>query len=158
MTGSAVEARRYALKLLGYRSRSERELRRRLSQRGYQEPIVGETICFLKASGLVDDLACAENLRRIASEGKMLGYEAARNFLSERGIPRDVIDAVISYDEDREFRNARKLLDKRLRTMGNYLTDKDRKKLWSYLLRRGYSNITIRKAMSEMNIEEDSGI
>ncbi len=149
MTDSPDDAKRYCLRLLSYRGRSERELRERLGKKGFSEEVISPTFRYLKQSGYLDDDALAVNLKRQAVEKKLLGYEGIRTFMLKRGLPPEVIRSTLDYDEDGEFKNIHKLVDKKLKSMGNYLTESDKKKLWHFLARRGYSFEIIRKAMKE---------
>ena len=154
MTASAHDAKRYAFRLLGYRGRSERELRERLEKKGFSGDEISRTLEDLKRSGFVDDEALAGHLRRLALEQKHLGYAAARQFMRKRGLPRELVDAALGYDEETELENARRLLDKKCRTMGNYLTEKDRKRLYDFLSRRGFAGGVIGKALKELRFGE----
>ncbi len=149
MTDSPDDAKRYCLRLLSYRGRSESELRERLGKRGFSEEVISRTFRYLKQAGYLDDDALAVNLKRQALEKKSLGYEGARSFMLKRGLPREVIELTLGYDKDSEFKNIQKLVDKKLKSMGNYLTESDEKKLWNFLARRGYSFEVIRKAIKE---------
>jgi SOS response regulatory protein OraA/RecX len=53
-----------------------------------------------------------------------------------------------------ELRNAGKLVEKKLKSMGNCLTVDDRNKLWKFLARRGYSFGTIRDVLRDLYFEE----
>ncbi len=154
MTDSPDEARRYSLRLLSYRARSEKELRSRLERKGFSERSISPVIRFLKEAQFLDDAALAEQLRRQALDVKLLGFSSAKNHMIRRGLPKDIVEATLDFDEDEELRNAQKLVDKKLKSMGNYLTAKEKKKLWNYLARRGYSFGTIRKALKDLHIEE----
>ncbi len=154
MTDSQDEARRYSIRLLSYRARSEKELRRRLEEKGFSERTISPVIRFLKEAKFLDDTMLAEQLRRQAFEVKLLGFSAAKAYMLNRGLPRDIVDGVLDFDEDEQVLNARKLLDKKLKSVGKYLTADERKKLWNYLARRGYSSVTIRKALRDQHFEE----
>jgi regulatory protein len=149
LTDSADDAKRYSLRLLSYRGRSESEMREKLGKKDFPEEVISRTIGHLKQSGYLDDGALAVNLKRQAVEKKLLGYEGARTFMLKRGLPPEVIRSTLDYDEDGELENIHKLVDKKLKSMGNYLTESDKKKLWNFLARRGYSFEIIRKAIKE---------
>ena len=129
-------------------------MREKLIKKGFSEDIVSRTLDYLKQTGLIDDAALAANLIRQALEQKHLGYGAARQFMQKRGLPRELIGQTLGYDEDMELRNAWKLLDKKCRTMGNYLTKKDKKRLYDFLARRGYSPVVIGKALGDLKFCE----
>jgi len=154
LTDSLNDAKKYALRLLGYRGRSEAELRERLIGKGFPEGAVSRTLLYLKENGFIDDGALALNLKRQALDQKRLGCAAARSFMKRRGIPRDLIEATLGYDEEVELRNARDLLDKRLKSMENYLTKKEKKRLYDFLARRGFSSSVINKTFREYKVHE----
>ncbi len=154
MTDSPDEARRYSLRLLSYRARSEKEIRDRLGRKGFGEKSIAAAVRSLREAGFINDAALAEQLRRQAIEVKLLGFGSARAYMMKRGLPGEVIESILEPDEDEELLNAQKLVDKKLKTMGNYLTADERRKLWNFLARRGYSFGTIRKALKESGIEE----
>jgi len=155
LTDSAGDARRYSFRLLSYRGRSERELIEKLEKKGFSAEIISATAEYLKKAGFLDDRALALNLRRQALEQKLLGHSGARLLLLKRGIPGEIIDATLDYDEDAEARNLQKLVDKKLRSVGNYLSDRDKKKLWNFLARRGYSFSIIKKTLKDMRMHEE---
>jgi len=157
LTDSAVDAKKYAFRLLGYRSRSERELRERLSQKGFAENIIAGTLNYLKEIGYLDDIALAQNLTRQVIQDRLLGYSGARRFMLKRGLSREVIESTLEYDEDIELRNAKKLIDKKMKSMANYHSIREKKRLWNFLLRRGYSLSTANKVLKHYNFEKENG-
>lgn len=154
MTASEHDAKRCAFRLLSYRARSGRELRERLEKKGFSGEEVSRTLVYLKKAGFIDDAALAADLKRQALDQKHLGYAAARQFMRKRGLSREIIDSALGYDEDAEIGNARKLLDKKSKTMGNYLTKKDKKRLYDFLARRGFATAVIGKALGDLSFCE----
>lgn len=155
MTGSATDARAYALKLLRYRGRSEKELRDRLRQKGYSPEDINFTVQRLGESGFIDDRVLAENLKRQAMTNRNLAFEGTRRFMQQRGIPREIIDAVLGYDEQTELLHARKLIDKKQRSSEKYPEPKRTRSLIAFLLRKGYPLQVIRKAMKDHYRDEE---
>lgn len=155
MTDLERDAKKYAFKLLRYRGRSERELQERLLRKGFPDAIVSSAMASLKKAGFIDDSALAENLRREASANRLLGYQGIRNFLLKRGVPKSIVEASLDYDEDRELLNARKLLDKKSRFMGQHFSLREKRRLWGLLARKGYSPDTVRRALMNYNFNEE---
>lgn len=155
MTDSDNDARLYALRLLGYRGRSEKELRERLDRKGFNRNSIDAILFSLKQAGLVDDTALAGNLKRQAFERKLLGYEGARSYMLKRGLPRHVVESSLTYDEEAELVHALKLVEKKMASMANYSAKEKKTKLWNFLIRRGYSSGVIRKAMRDFNFDEE---
>lgn len=150
MTDSAPDAKKYAFRLLSYRSRSENELRERLEKKGFSEIDISATLKYLKEAGYVDDHGLALNLKRQAFNNKLLGHKRTRIFMLSRGVPDEVVDAALQYDEEAETEKIQKLIDKKLKTMGNYLDKKNEKRLWDFLVRKGYTFSTIRRACQNL--------
>ena len=142
--------------LLSYRSRSEKELQERLKKKGFPEKHIAATLKNLKQARYLDDHALALDLKRQAFNNKLLGHNRAKMFLLERGVPEDIVNETMAYDEEAEAQKIQRLIDKKLKTIGECPGDKERKKLWDFLLRKGFSYNTIRNAMHNMlDVEEE---
>lgn len=143
-----------ALRLLGYRDRSEKEMRDALAQKGFSGGVIGETLHLLKEKRFIDDERLAGMLRRDAMERKHFGRRAAKGYLLKRGIPAEVADAVLG-GADEYFDTARELVEKKLKTMKGYDRETVRRKLWGLLSRRGFSSDIIRRAMKSFGDKEE---
>lgn len=146
-------ARHYALKLLGYKARSEKELEERLKRKGFTDNIVSSTINYLKSIGMVDDRSLAESLKREALNIKLLSLNGAKKFILSRGIPRDIVKILFSSDENRDIENSRKIICKKLKLLRNYSPDIVRRRIYNHLLRKGYSYDTIKSVFREIKFE-----
>jgi len=149
------KARTYALKLLSYRGRSEQELRVRLRKKGFSETETVSAIHYLKQTGLVDDANLAETLKWEACTAKLLGNEGAKRYMLGRGLPRDIVETGLTYDEEKERTNARHLVDKKLRVLKNYPFTTVRRRLYNLLSRKGYSPGLIFELLKEKNIYKE---
>ena len=138
-------ALRSAYNLLRYRDRSEREMRERLTLKGYSEPTVAAVLEKLAGAGFLDDRRLAENLKRIGSEQKQLGKHGVKAWLQRRGIRREVIESVP--DTADEVAVAERLIEKKAGRMSALDADIRKKRLWSLLSRRGFSADTIRAVL-----------
>ena len=155
MTGSDDKAKQYSLKLLSYRGRSEKELEERLRKKGVSARGISSTMRSLKDTGLLNDLSLAESLKREALTYRMLSQAGARNFMLKRGIPRSIVDSVLSNDDNIDIDNAVKFVDKKLRVLGRYPAEIAKRRLYNLLLRRGYSSGTILKVLKEKIVKEE---
>ena len=149
------KARQYALRLLSYRGRSVRELEERLRRKGFTGYVVSSTIKHLKLTGLIDDKALAEALKREAMTTKFLSQYGARRFILARGISREIVDTVFSPDEEEDIKNANRLVDKKLRIIENLPTEKIKRRLHNLLFRKGYSLETIESVLKKRSFKED---
>jgi regulatory protein len=156
LTDSEANARKYSFMLLSYRGRSEKELRERLEKKGFSGRHIAGTLIYLKQAGLLDDHALALDLKRQAFHNKLLGYAGARSFLISRGVPDDIVDTSLTYDEEAEVQKIQKLIDKKLKSMGDYSDKKNARRLRDFLARKGYSYSAIRTALrNRMKFEEE---
>ncbi|MFO0752856.1 MAG: regulatory protein RecX [Thermodesulfovibrionales bacterium] len=151
---TAKSALQHAFKLLGYRDRSEKEMRGKLAQKGFSEGVIGETLRLLKEKRFIDDGRLAEILKRDAVERRHFGRRGAKGYLLKRGIPGDVADAVLG-GADEYLDAARELVEKKLKTLKGYDREAVRRKLWGVLSRRGFSSDVIRQAMKSFWDKEE---
>jgi regulatory protein len=155
LTDSQNKAKKYAVKLLGYRGRSEKELKERLLKKGISKTVASSTVQDLKRLGLIDDRSLAESLKREAFSRKFLSQQGAVRFLHHRGIPHKIIIQVLDDDEIIDIYNARKLIRKKIKNLRNYSPLHVKKKLYGLLARRGYSSDTIHKVLKENTFQEE---
>jgi regulatory protein len=149
------KAKQYALKLLSYRGRSEKELKERLIKKGIPEPLVSSTVDYLRNLGYLDDVSLAEALKREAITRKLLSQTGAKKYLLDRGITRDVIHRVFHQEEETDRENAKKYIRKKLRMLENHPQETVRRRLYNQLLRRGYSPETIVAAFKDKTINQE---
>jgi len=143
----------HAYKLLSYRGRSEKELRQRLILKGFDEHAVDSVITALTANGFLDDRKLAFALKRYAAESKHLGIWGTKNFLRDRGIPKEIIEEAM-HDVD-ETEGAWKIAQKMMRSVSSLTAGKSARKIYGALYRRGYSPETIRKTLYKFTLRED---
>ena len=155
MKDSPDKARQFALKLLSYRGRSEKELAERLHKKGFTKPVIFSTIHNLKDVGLIDDLALAGNLKEVALATKMLSQNGAKRYLLNKGISQEICDSVFSLDKTIDSENAKLFADKKRRVLANYPPETVRRRLYNLLLRRGYSHETIMPILKNINAKEE---
>jgi regulatory protein len=126
-----------ALNLLGYRARSEKEVRDRLRRYGYGEETVGGVIGRLKELGYLDD----EDFARIVGREKARRYGPRRVSaeLRKSGVDaelaRDVVDEEFAARSETE--EARSVAAQRYNRGGS---DAEARRVYGFLVRRGYSS------------------
>ncbi len=126
-----------ATHFLGYRPRSESELRKRLIQRGFQSASIEAVIARLREQSLVDDVAFArfwkENRDTFSPRSQWLtGLELRR-----KGVSDDIISTVVSDvdDDDSAYRAA----SSRVRRLPLSDYQAFHRRLGDFLKRRGFS-------------------
>lgn len=149
--GFRSEARNFALKLLGYRSRSRKELSEQLGRKGFSSSQINSTIKFLEQAGLVNDETVARELCRYAVEKKHFGKRGIEQFLYSRGIEKDLINEQMStLQQDIDHETAARLVKKRLQSLDHLPCHVIRRRLCGMLQRRGFLGDVIRAAMKSV--------
>jgi regulatory protein len=144
----------FALKFLSYRPRSIDEVRRRLTEKQFDEPTVDETIARLSRAGLLDDTAFARFWLENRDAFKPRSKRALRYELRQKGVANSVIDATLAgYEEnDAAYRAALNRVQKLARRPDQDF-DVIRRKLLAFLNRRGFSYSVARDAVERVFVE-----
>ncbi len=136
----APSAYQRALTRLARRDHSESELRRALLQRGHEDEEVEAALRRLHSERYLDDSGFAERFARSRLAGRGLGRLRVRQGLRERGVDRGTAEAGLRAalrevpEADALEAVARRYWRQRTRDEpANRL-----RKLWAFLLRRGY--------------------
>jgi regulatory protein len=148
-----VETYDRALNLLAFRARSARELGRRLMDKGASAACTEKVIEKLREVGLIDDADFARQVAR----SKVSGGASRRRVhqeLFKRGVARDVADeAVTEVLEDQNVDMvavAERIARKRLPSLASADAQSRRRRLYSFLARRGHDSETIRVVMGRV--------
>ena len=142
-----LAARSAALRLLGYRGRSEAEVRRRLAPR-YSVQTIERVITSLTEQGYLDDAAFAAQWRSNRERRRPRGKSLLRLELRGKGIPEETIrEALEDFEGLGNAYRAGQSLASRL--AGEEFT-KFRQRLWSFLQRRGFEGSVIRETVQTL--------
>jgi regulatory protein len=137
-----------ATRLLGYRPRSQTELRTRLQQHGYEAATVNKVVARLRELELLDDAAFARYWAENREEFSPRGRRLMELELRRKGLDRETIEqAVAGLDEDA---SARRAAEKKLRTLPVDEYDTFRRRLGDYLARRGFNYETIDRTVAAL--------
>lgn len=136
-----------AFRFLSYRPRSEAETRLRLQKLGYEDGQIEKVIANLKNSKLLDDKAFAEYWKENRNSFKPRGQRMLRSELKRKGVDSEVIDDVVEDTDDQD--NAYRSAMKRARTLPLSDYSQFRRRLSSYLQRRGFEFGVINNAVKE---------
>lgn len=151
-TEEAQKAFDSAVVLLSFRSRSEKELRTRLAQKGYEENWIDKAIEKLKYYGYLSDESFARLFAKDRQNLKKLGSRGIKAELKQKGIDNDIINEVIGEicSDEKELEQAISLCEKKYRTLGKDPIPKQKQKLMQFLVRKGYSFDIAGKAISSV--------
>ena len=130
------KTKKRALKILGNRSFSEKEMLKRLTDKGEAPEDAEETVKWLVGLGYINDSIYASLIVRHYS-AKGYGMARIRDELYKRGIPRDLWDEKLAeLDETEMTDTALEFLKKKLRGSNN---KDDLRRAKDTLVRRGFS-------------------
>jgi regulatory protein len=134
------KAKNYCFLLLKFRARSEKEIYSSLKRKKFDEEIIRAACKALKNNGFIDDNAFTKAW--IAARlKKPLGLERIKQELKLKGIADSVLESNIeeirgSYSQEDTIL---KVVKAKLSKFSSQDPDKIKKKLFGYLLRRGFS-------------------
>ena len=140
------EAIKKAMRLLVSKSRSERELRERLQREGYSEEETEAALEYVKSYGYVNDRRYAENY--IMSAGAKKSRAALRSFLADKGIAEELIEHALTEVPTDERDLIRELLYRKAGEP-HKMEEKELRRVYGYLARRGFSAGDIRHVLRE---------
>ncbi|NLU41902.1 MAG: regulatory protein RecX [Firmicutes bacterium] len=132
-----------AYKYLSYRARSIHEVREHLSKKGYSDEVIEEALDRLMQYGYLDDLEFARQFVRSKSDwgSRRLKYELARKRVHESIIAQTVPSS------DDEISRCRRLAQAYIRRRGPLLDQTLKRKLWAFLMRRGFASDIVESAV-----------
>ncbi|MDM8527160.1 RecX family transcriptional regulator [Anaerolineales bacterium HSG24] len=125
-----------ALRYLGYRARSEGEMRQHLLGKGHAEALIEETIDRLREEGYLDDEAFARLWLANREQLRPRGARALRYELRQKGVNDTVIEHVLA-DLDEEH-SAWAAIQPKLRQWRSLDWPTFQKKSMGFLNRRGF--------------------
>ncbi len=143
-----------AMHLLTDTAKTEKGLREKLRQGHYPEDIIEQAMDYVRSFGYLDDRKYAESfvLSRKESKSRKEIYAA----LLQKGVSAEQIQEVLDevYAEEGEREAIRKLILKKHVDVLQ-ANEEELHKLYGYLARKGFRYEEIRKAIEEMNADND---
>jgi regulatory protein len=149
-----------AFRFVSYRPRSEREIRDFLERKLKTWRVAGhvsvtKALNRLREYGHVDDRKFAEWWVSQRSVFRPKGARALRGELYRKGVPRDVVEDVLSGSSANaelfdEVASARKVIEKKLIRWVQIPIIEQKKKVYTFLAQRGFSSDTIEKIIDEL--------
>ncbi|MBQ2888948.1 MAG: regulatory protein RecX [Clostridia bacterium] len=145
-----IDCREYALKLITFRDRTRKELRDKLTQKGYDENTIEDVIAFLEEYGYINDFKYAQHFINDCVNLKKWGKIRIRSELLKRGVKRDVFESIL---EEAFQDGSDDMLINQIETrfknsdLGNV---KERTRIFNFFLRRGYCAEEIKGALNQV--------
>ncbi len=148
-----VRARQAAFSVLSRGPISIRRFRDKLARKGFSPGILSEVVDDFRNRGLLDDSAFARTYATSRLNAKGHGRHRIRTDLLKQGLERQVVDQTLADIEERTdwLTAARTLAEKRwprLKSIED--VSHRRKRLYDYLVRRGYDYDIVRRVVDEL--------
>ncbi len=148
-----------ALRLLGFRSRTEREMEKRLLEKGVGAEVAGRVCARLREIGYLDDRKFALDWIKSRAGGKCRSPSMLKRELQGKGISRSIAEEAVAEGlAGRDlFEEACALARRKMRQGGEGETSRLRPKVQGLLLRRGFDYDFIRKVIDATAPSPDDG-
>ena len=145
-----------SLRLLEATPKTRRELSKKLLDKGYPEAVVEETLNKLEEQGFLSDLAYAKNLASKLTQGKPSGRRKISFEMKRHGVPARIQEEVLSglTGED-EAERALELAKPKWLSFQRLAPEKRKKRIFDFLMRRGFDYQIVRDVMSQLKIETE---
>ena len=137
-----------ALHYLGYRPRSEAEVRQRLRRRGFRGEVIDEVVICLKERKLIDDVAFAHYWKDNRLSFRPRSRRLIKLELRQKGVATETANEVL---EDLDDGNAAYEAGlKKARALSGVDYNEFRRRLSGYLGRRGFDYGTVSSAVARL--------
>lgn len=148
-----VRGKEYLLILLSRRIYSRYEILRKLNNKGYSENIISNLVFWLEDNNHINDELFAKMWAQFRLQNKPIGRYRLNQELRLKGIKQDIIQKVIdkTYNEMDELTLARNLIKEKIASSEIKNIRIDSKKIYNFLLRRGFSIEISRNIYHELN-------
>lgn len=148
-----IQAQEKALRFIGYKMRTEKEVRQKLVENDFTQEIIEEVIFFLCKYKYINDREYAQKYIKERLRLSPRGAYALRMELLQRGISDEICQEALELTEFSETEDAVRWLERK--TKGQWPPDEKKKKqLYGFLQRKGYSYGVIKEAFTEMDEEQ----
>ena len=145
-----LKARDYSYRLLSYRQRSVKEITERLKKRNFAAGVIRKTLKYLSELKFLNDEQFARFWIRSKLQSRPCGWALLCYQLKQKGIAGELLDKVKSeyageYDE---YEAARRIADLRRSRYKGREPLKLKRRLYTYLRRRGFSQEAVLRALN----------
>ena len=137
----------WALRALGRKAHSTRELEAKLLARTDDSSVVAGVLGRLKAGGYLDDRQCIETLAAARLRRGDSGRSRLQREMAARGLPRDLVNQVLDemFPLAEELDHMRRSLERKLISLPEPWDEKRLARLYNYLLGRGFPAEAVRR-------------
>lgn len=135
-----------AMHLLNAMPRTEQQLREKLMQGEYPEDVIEVAVSYVKSFGYINDEAYVRNF--IISKRNCKSKREIVMLLGQKGLRGEIVDHIVEemYAEESELSTIKEIMRKK-RWNPSEMEEKERQKMFGYLMRKGFSYEEIRRAL-----------
>ncbi|TWT03013.1 recombination regulator RecX [Planococcus sp. CPCC 101016] len=145
-----------ALYYLGFRMRSEGEVRQKLKEKEYGDAVIDEAIKKLYTHKFLDDQQFSEALMRTQINSGKKGPRAIQQDMQKRGIDKQMQkDVLDSYSEEEQLEIAKGLAEKIAIKEKMKTPSQIHQKINDNLMRKGYNYSLIKLAIEGLDLEKN---
>lgn len=146
-----MNAYNYAVNLLSRAPKSEKELKMKMQDKGYDVIFIENVIKKLREQRYIDDERYSEMFISSKINTSKDGRRKIKEALYNKGINKEIIDEKLSsVSEEEEIERAFLLAKKKLASMKEEDTRKKTLKLSNYLINKGFEYSTVKKVVSSL--------
>jgi regulatory protein len=151
-------AKKSGFNILSRRDHSTFELSRKLKERGFSEIICAQVIAYLQSLQLLDDLKFIRQWSRFRLDLHSFGPLRLRKELLEKGLPCGEVDSFINHlpEEWAPEILVETALLKRYKDLAILKTEKNRRRVHDFLVRKGHSRAAIFSVFRKLSHQQKS--
>jgi len=148
-----IRGKEYLVRILSRRAYSRYEISKKLNRKGYSKNIIADLIFWLENNNYINDELFAEMWAQFRLQNKPIGRYKLNQELRIKGIKQDIIQKAIdkTYKEIDELTLARNLIKEKLVSSEIKNIRINPKKIYNFLLRRGFSIEISKNIYNELN-------
>lgn len=151
----------YALKLLSYRQRSEKEIYDSLKRKGYIQEHIESIITSCKNNNYLNDKEFAKSFANDKINLNKYGPERIKYELFVKGISKEIVDEVVSFNRSDQYEVAKDVANKKIYSYRNDSKKDIYRKMSAFLQRKGFSydiiSKVVREILNKIDSEEELG-
>ena len=141
----------YGLTVLSRSLKSEKQLKEKMLEKGYDTDLVDKVIERLKKRKYINDEYSCDSLINSRINGAKYGKRRIAQELYEKGVDREITeDKLREISDEEEFERAYELGIKKFKSIKEEDTRKKSGKLSNYLIYRGFDYDTVKKVVAKI--------
>ena len=143
-----------SLRLLAATPKSVKELRDKLSAKGFPGEMIQKILDKLESKGLLSDRVFAQNIVSRFTQGRPSGNRRIGFELKRKGVPAKLREEILEgLNPDEENERARGLAKEKWERFSRLDPEKRKRRVYDFLIRRGFDFQTVRDLVEELERE-----